>query len=104
MIKEEYFRLVEMSGPVGVTAEEMSRATGCLLTVARNWLSRWKAEGYLEYVPPETGGIDNFLANAEFMDHRDTMDGKKRAGRTPGSSGRYRISDGCKWWGSKRLD
>jgi len=88
MLNEEFFTLIEKSGPAGITAEEIADHTGSSLQVVRTWLSRWKTKGYLK-LNPHSGHIHD--------PDRRQIESKFVAGRPKSSAGRYILGD--KWWG-----
>jgi Mn-dependent DtxR family transcriptional regulator len=64
------FKYIEDTG--SVKAEQFAEKFSIDLNSARGWLSKWKAKGYLEFIPPEG------------------YSGHKQKGRPSG--GKYRIN------------
>ena len=93
MFNKEWFQYIELTMPLGVTAEELAEKMGWKLGVVRTWLSRWTTKSYLKHVPREGHVRDP---------NRKQIGGKFIAGRSTGSGGRYIIGD--KWRGGIEYD
>lgn len=105
-IRDEFFILIEKSGSRGMSALEISNHTGWPINTMRNWLSRWCKKGYLEHIPMSDEEKTQLARDYILNDHlgRQRIHGRLKPGRTPGTGGRYAITNRCKWWGEQRFD
>jgi hypothetical protein len=74
VINEDLFRLTELAGPIGITADELAKKSGNKVSSIHTWLSRWTRRKCLKHIPFE-GHVERAA--------------KRKPGRPSGSTGKY---------------